>query len=115
MLHRGTRICNTCNLGVWGSVRHVGWLCYQVAKCTSVFHDIVALFEYVLDRLSTAELETFLVQAWFIWNQRNAIIHGRQMRDPKWLNQRAMEYLDEYRNVQAQMSLPNVATQSRQS
>ena len=56
------------------------WVGYAIRlqKCTTDFHDIMALFEYVLDM--------FLVQAWFIWNQRNAIIHGGQMRDPKWLN-----------------------------
>ena len=81
----------------------------RLQKCTTDFPDNMALFEYDLDRFSAAEMEAFLVQAWFIWNQRNAIIHGGQMRDPKWLNQRALEYLDEYRNVQTQINIPHTA------
>lgn len=54
------------------------WAGYAIRlqKCTTDFPDIVALFEYVLDRFSTAEMEAFLVQAWFIRNQRNVIILG---------------------------------------
>ena len=40
------------------------------------------LFEYLLDRLSMAELELFLVQAWIIWNQRNIVIHGGKLKEP---------------------------------
>ena len=43
------------------------------------------------------------------------IVHGGQIRDSKWLNQRAVEYLDEYRKVQDQMSLPNTTAQPIQS
>jgi len=39
------------------------------------------------------------------------IVLGGQIRDAKWLNQRAVEYLDEYRKVQDQMNLPNMAAQ----
>ena len=117
--------CQCCT-GVPESALHAIWECVvaqdvwsgcaiRLQKCTTVFHDILAFFEYLLDRLSVAEFDIFLVQVWFIWHQRNAIIYGGQIRDPKWLNQRAVEYLDVYRNVQNQMSLPNTATLSRQS
>ena len=86
----------------------------RLQKCTTDFLNIMALFEYVLDRFSAAEMEVFLVQAWLIWNQRNAIIHGGQMRDPKWLNQRVVEYLDEYRNAQTHMNIPHITPQTRQ-
>ena len=36
------------------------------------------------------------------------------MRDPKWLNQRAVEYLDEYRNAQTHMNIPYTTPQTRQ-
>ena len=36
------------------------------------------------------------------------------MRDPKWLNQRAVEYLDEYRNAQTHMNIPHTAPQTKQ-
>ena len=76
-----------CYIGVPKSTIHAIWECgvaqdvwagyvIRLQKCTTDFPDIVALFEYVLDRFSIAEMEVFLVQAWFIWNQRNAIIHG---------------------------------------
>ena len=87
----------------------------SLQKCTIVFHDIVVLFEHLLDKLSTFDFEVFLVQAWLIWNQRNVIVHGGQIRDPKWLNHRVVEYLDKYRKSQDQMSLPNIAALPRQS
>ena len=70
--------CQCCT-GIPKSAIHSIWECgavqdmwagcaIKLQNCTTVFHDIVALFEYVLDRLSTAKLETFLAQAWFIWN-----------------------------------------------
>ena len=36
------------------------------------------------------------------------------MRDLKWLNQRALEYLDEFRNVQTHMHIPHTAPQTGQ-
>ncbi|KAL0004903.1 hypothetical protein SO802_012464 [Lithocarpus litseifolius] len=65
--------------------------------------------------IADSVFEVFIVQAWLLWNQRNVVAHGGQLRDPKLLNQRAVEYLDEYRKVQDQITLPNTATQSRQS
>ena len=76
-------------------------------KCTNAYHDIFLLFESLLDRLSIAEFELFLVQAWLIWNQRNAIVHGGQIKDPKWLKKRAADYLEEYRMAQEQLTLPS--------
>nr|POE58833.1 hypothetical protein CFP56_01618 [Quercus suber] len=63
-------------------------------------HDFRDLFESLMDRLQKEELELFLVQAWQILNQRNAVIHGGHLREPGWLNKRAEEFLDEYRNAQ---------------
>lgn len=53
-----------------------------------------------------AKLESLLVQAWIIWNQRNIVIHGGKLKEPSWLNKRAMDYLDEYRQAQEQLSVP---------
>ena len=55
------------------------------------------------------ELELFLVQAWIIWNQRNMVVHGGQMKDPRWLNNRAAGLLEEYKKAQANMVITNVA------
>ncbi|XP_075645487.1 uncharacterized protein LOC142616545 [Castanea sativa] len=111
--------------GVPESAIHAIWECgvaqdvwagcaIRLQKCTTNFPNTMALFEYVLDRFSVAEMEEFLVQAWFIWNQRNSIVHGGQMRDLKWLNHRAGEYLDEYRNAQTHITIPHTEPQTRQ-
>ena len=55
------------------------------------------------------ELEIFLVQAWIIWNQRNVVVHGGQMKDPRWLNNRATGLLEEYKKAQPNMVITNVA------
>jgi len=52
-----------------------------------------------MERLPKEEVEIFMVQAWLIWNQRNAVIHGGQLRELGWLNKRAEEFLDEYRKA----------------
>lgn len=87
----------------------------SLQKCTIVFHDIFLLFESLLDRLSTIEFEVLLVQAWLLWNKRNAIVHGGQIKDLKWLNQRATDYLEEYRKAQDQLILPSTTSQPRNS
>lgn len=79
----------------------------SLQKCINAHHDIFLLFESLLDRLLIAKFELFLVQAWLIWNQRNAIVHGGQIKDPKWLNKRAVDYLEEYRKAQEQLTLPS--------
>ena len=43
---------------------------------------MVQLMEDLIVRLSTEELELFLVQALFIWHQRNAMIHGKSVQAP---------------------------------
>ena len=45
------------------------------------------------------ELELFLVQEWIIRNQRNVVMHGGQMKDPRWLNNRAAGLLEEYKKA----------------
>ncbi|KAK4588082.1 hypothetical protein RGQ29_019178 [Quercus rubra] len=53
--------------------------------------------------LFDANFELFLVRSWLIWNQRNKMVHGGQMMDPRWLNKRALDYLDEYKKSQVQL------------
>ncbi|XP_065631673.1 uncharacterized protein LOC136068448 [Quercus suber] len=65
-----------------------------------------------MDRLQKEELEIFLVQAWLIWNQRNAEIHGGHLREPGWLNKRAEEFLDEYRKAQMVLTPSNESSGS---
>ena len=73
------------------SVVHAIWECcvaqdvwarssISLQKCSNDQHYIIQLFENLLERLSTGEFELFLVQAWIIWNQRNTLVHGGQLR-----------------------------------
>ena len=67
----------------------------SLQKWSTGCHDFMGLFESLMDRLQKEELEIFLVQAWLIWNQRNAVIHGGHLKEPGWLNKRAEQLLDE--------------------
>ena len=60
-----------------------------------------------MNRLPREELEHFLVQVWIIWNQRNAVVHGGQLKEPGWLNRRAKEFLDEYKKAQDTLMITN--------
>ena len=66
-----------------------------------------------MDRLDAARMELFLIQAWTVWNQRNMLEHGEQMKDPCWLNRRAAEYLEDYKKAQDHLAIL-VATPSGQ-
>ena len=77
-------------------------MCGQESQsiCKSAQLTNVILFSYLnfsFDRLSDADFELFLVQSWLKWNQRNRVVHGGQMMDPRGLNKRALDYLDEYK------------------
>ena len=51
----------------------------RLQKCHMGQEDMINLWEELIARLTIEELELFLVQAWIIWNQRNAMIHGKQL------------------------------------
>ena len=69
---------------------------------------MIQLFE--LSRMSITEFELFLVLAWFIWNQRNTVIHGGKLKEPGWLNKRSREYLEEFHQAQDQLIIPVMNT-----
>ena len=72
--------------------------------------DMVQLVEYMQNHLTDEELEYFWVQCWFIWNQRNAIVHGGVIQEPGRLNQRAKDFLDEFRVAQLRLSVSGTHT-----
>ena len=51
----------------------------RLQKCHVGPEDMMQLWEELTVRLTIDEFELFLVQAWLIWNQRNALIHGKQL------------------------------------
>ncbi|KAL0001361.1 hypothetical protein SO802_015142 [Lithocarpus litseifolius] len=57
------------------------------------------------DRLTREELELFWVQAWFAWNQRNRVLFGGTLMDPRILNRRAEEFLTDYKAAQVQLTV----------
>ena len=68
--------------------------------------DVLDLFHEMMSRLSSNEFELFLVQSWMIWNQRNVVAHGGNVKDPRWLNNRAREFLDEFHQSREQLRTP---------
>ena len=52
-----------------------------------------------MDRLTVEEMELFWVQAWIIWKQRNCVVHGGQLKDPKCLNKRAEDSVLEFQQA----------------
>ena len=68
--------------------------------------DMLELFHEMMTRLSLIEFELFLVQSWMIWNQRNAVAHGGKVKDRRWLNKRAREFLDEFHQTCEQLHTP---------
>lgn len=71
-------------------------------ECTGQ-NDLLHLLEYLLNQLSLEEVEVFFTQAWLIWNRRNSVIHGGKFIDLGTINQRVVEYLEEYKHAQQQL------------
>uniref|UniRef100_A0A7N2R7L0 RNase H type-1 domain-containing protein n=1 Tax=Quercus lobata TaxID=97700 RepID=A0A7N2R7L0_QUELO len=70
--------------------------------------------ECLMERLKLEELELFLVQAWFVWHQRNCVVHGERVQDSVLLNKRAVEYLEDFRNAQVRLDVvPSLRAPSR--
>ncbi|KAL0009944.1 hypothetical protein SO802_005052 [Lithocarpus litseifolius] len=77
----------------------------KLQKGGSGFQDVLQLVEYLMDRLSTDEMELFWVQSWLIWNQRNCVLYGGQLKNPKILNKRAEEFLQEFKQTQVHLTM----------
>ena len=45
------------------------------------------------------------MQAWIIWNQRNYVVHGGKLKDPKCLNKQAEDYILEFQQAQVQLTV----------
>ena len=58
------------------------------------------LVEKLLEEKPMEVCELFLVQAWFIWHQRNLMVHGGQVQDPSIINRRAKDFLEDFRSSQ---------------
>ena len=55
--------------------------------------NMMHLMEELLEHLNQDELELFWTQAWIVWNQRNCLLHGGQLKVPSSLTNRAKEYI----------------------
>ena len=67
--------------------------------------DMMQLMEYLLERLTSAEIDLFWTQAWFIWSQRNCVVHGGRIKDPTSLNKRAVEYVEVHKQAQTHFTV----------
>ena len=68
-----------------------------------------------MSKLSVEVFELFLVQMWLIWSQHNVITHGGIMQDPSRLERRARNFVEEYKQAQAHLSLPTPTTRNQQT
>ena len=102
--------CELCKRAPENGI-HVLWECgvaqgvwaeslVKLQKCTHGQGDVLQLFVDLLKRLSIEEFELFLVLAWFIWNQRNSVIHRGKLKDPRQVLRRAEDFLAEYHQAQ---------------
>ena len=98
--------CEACITEIETGV-HALWNCgvAHLQKCCGGHDDMLQLMEDLITRLSTDELELFLVQAWIIWHQRNTLIRGKQVQASGVLNKRAEDYMEEYRRAQTRLSI----------
>ena len=57
------------------------------------------LMDYLIDKLMGEELELFWIQASLTWKQWNRVLFAGNLMDPRNLNKRAEEYLEEYKTT----------------
>ncbi|XP_075670478.1 uncharacterized protein LOC142640297 [Castanea sativa] len=81
------------------------WACCsaRLQKCQVGQDDMLQLWEELIARLTIDELELFLVQAWIMWNQRNAMVRGKHWQALRILNRRAEDYLEEFKSAQSRL------------
>ena len=102
-----------CNREAESTV-HVLWGCavvqdvwagriLKLQKGASGFLDVMQLMEHLVDQLSIEEMELFWVQCWLIWNQRNCVLYGGQLKNPTSLNKRVEEFLQEFKQAQVHL------------
>ena len=107
--------CSVCT-GETESNIHALWDCVAVQdiwaessrKLQKARHsqtDMMHLMEELLECLDQDELELFWTQAWIVWNQRNCLLHGGQLKVPSSLTNRAEEYIREFRIAQTQLGI----------
>ena len=61
---------------------------------------MMPLMDDLLERLTLDEMDLFWAQAWFIWNQRNVVVHEGKLKDLSNLNKRAKEFVAEFKQAQ---------------
>ena len=71
----------------------------KLQKGVSTFSDFMQLIEHLVSRLSTDKMELFWVQCWLIWNQRNCVLYGGQLKHSTSLDKRTEEFLEEFKQA----------------
>lgn len=98
------------------TVIHALWNCGMAqdvwAGCSALLQnclveqdDMLQLMDEVINRLPFDELGQFLVQAWLVWHQRNAMILGKKLQELGVLNKRAKDLMEEFMLANTQISI----------
>lgn len=106
--------CELCTLSVEDCI-HALWECgvaqdiwagsmVGMQKIVTQQVSFLHLVEKLLEEKPTEVCELFLAQAWFIWHQRNLVVHVRQVQDPSIINRRAKDFLEDFRSSQIRLS-----------
>ena len=67
--------------------------------------NMLHLMEELLEHLNQDELELFWTKAWIVWNQRNCLLHGGQLKLPSSLTNRAEEYITKFSSLQTRLDV----------
>ena len=65
----------------------------KLHKCSNDAQDIFMLFRWLMDKLSTQELERWAVTAWAIWNARNKYYFEHIQIQPESILDGALSFL----------------------
>uniref|UniRef100_A0A5B7BC05 Reverse transcriptase zinc-binding domain-containing protein n=1 Tax=Davidia involucrata TaxID=16924 RepID=A0A5B7BC05_DAVIN len=108
--------CRICG-AKWETPLHIFVLCSwskliwessEVSILTDKFFlDFRQLFEFMCKSMSVANIELWGVIFWLMWGNRNAVVHGRDGKDPLFIILFAKQYLQEYRDAQQLLMVVN--------
>jgi hypothetical protein len=92
------------------TIEHLLWECssafdvwcddpISLQKSPSIGLNFIQLFEYVLTRCATQEVQLFVVMAMRIWLRRNDVVHRGFFTHPAWVLREASKAVGEFHQV----------------
>ena len=86
---------------VWGASR------LKLLAIPTQPHEFLDLVWEIRERKPGIDWETFVVTAWCLWNQRNALKHGGQCKDVGCILKEVAEYVTEFRQENICLNEPS--------